>query len=74
MPESDHDEDKPLQEKGLSLAEYLSLQFTEIKSALNRWGAGLFFGHEPNDDECAQYYVECGASDRFRKAHPRCDI
>ncbi|OGZ16348.1 MAG: hypothetical protein A2494_00490 [Candidatus Lloydbacteria bacterium RIFOXYC12_FULL_46_25] len=60
-------------ETGLTLQEYLSLQLSEILSSLNRWGAGLALGHEPNEDELAHYYVACGASDRFRQTHPRCD-
>ncbi len=60
-------------QKKLTLREYLSLQVAEMLSSLNRWGAGLALGHDPNEDELAQYYVQCGASDRFRKTHPRCD-
>lgn len=58
---------------GLTLEEYLSLQIVEILSPLNQWGAGLAFGHEPNENELAEHYIACGASDRFCKTHPRCD-
>lgn len=58
---------------GLTLEEYLALQRIEILSPLNRWGAGLVLGHEPNEDELVCYYIACGASDRFREKHPRSD-
>lgn len=61
-------------EKKLTLQEYLSLQMAEIFSSLNRWGAKLALGHEPNDDELAEHYIRTGANDRFRKTHPRCDV
>lgn len=62
-----------VEKDGLTLEEYLALQMAEMLSSLNRWGAGLVFGHDPNDDELAYHYVACGASDRFRQTHPRCD-
>lgn len=62
-----------MDKEGLTLEEYLSLQMTEMQSPLNRWGAGLTFGHDPDDNELAEHYVSCGASDRFRETHPRCD-
>lgn len=61
-------------EKKLTFEEYLSLQISEMLSSLNRWGAGLRFGHDPTEEELARHYIECGANDRFRASHPRCDV
>lgn len=54
--------------------EYLSLQVEEMLSPLNRWGAGLTLGHEPTEEELAEYYIACGASERFRESHARRDV
>lgn len=62
-----------MERDGLTLEEYLDEQRKEILSPLNRHGAGQVLGREPNEDELAHYYVQCGASDRFRQAHPRRD-
>lgn len=59
---------------GLTLEEYLEQQKTEMLSDLNRWGAGLALGHEPNENELASHYIQCGAHDRFRNTHPRRDV
>lgn len=35
-----------------------ALQMAEAKSKLNGWSAGLFFGHDPNDEEKLAYYSQ----------------
>lgn len=65
---------RPETEKKLTFEEYVRLQKEEILSELNRLGAAIFYGREVTDeDELADYYILCGAHNRFREKHKRCD-
>lgn len=47
--------------------EYIEKEIEEMKSDENRWFAGEALGHEPSDEEAAEYYVNCGAAEEFNK-------
>lgn len=53
------------------LEQYMQGQLNEMQSALNRWGAGEEFGHDPNNDELAAHYIRSGGARRYAILHNR---
>ena len=51
--------------------QYIQGQLCEIKSDLNKWGAGEQFGHDPDHNELAIHYIETGAAQRYAERHNR---